>query len=181
MHRKYLFHLRNGGQPRWSSGQSSWLHIQSSGFDSRRYQIFWEVVGLERGPLSLMSTTEELLGRKRNGSGLKNQKCGRRNPLYWPRNTLYQQTLAVTSPTRGCRTIGIVRGYNWVTLFLGEIYTGTWPSWLAGGLKKETINYAHESRGTQIWERLRWRFLAKTAKYRLVFSSERANHINPKL
>jgi hypothetical protein len=26
------------------------------GFDSRRYQIFWEVVGLERGPPSLMST-----------------------------------------------------------------------------------------------------------------------------
>jgi hypothetical protein len=33
-------------------------------FDSRRYQIFWEVVGLERGPLSLVSTTEELLDRK---------------------------------------------------------------------------------------------------------------------
>jgi hypothetical protein len=27
------------------------------GFDSRRYQIFWEVVGLERGPLSLVSIT----------------------------------------------------------------------------------------------------------------------------
>jgi hypothetical protein len=27
-----------------------------SGFDSRRYQIFWEVVGLERGPLSLVIT-----------------------------------------------------------------------------------------------------------------------------
>jgi hypothetical protein len=26
--------------------------------------IFWEVVGLERGPLSLVSTTEELLGIK---------------------------------------------------------------------------------------------------------------------
>jgi hypothetical protein len=26
--------------------------------------IFWEVVGLELGPLSLMSTTEELLDRK---------------------------------------------------------------------------------------------------------------------
>jgi hypothetical protein len=25
------------------------------GFDSRRYQIFWEVVGLEWGPLSLVS------------------------------------------------------------------------------------------------------------------------------
>jgi hypothetical protein len=44
--------------PLWSSGQSSWL--QRSGFDSRRYQIFWEVVGLEWGPLSLVSTTEEL-------------------------------------------------------------------------------------------------------------------------
>jgi hypothetical protein len=39
--------------PLWSSAQSSWLQIQGSGFDSRRYQIFWEVVGLERGPLSL--------------------------------------------------------------------------------------------------------------------------------
>jgi hypothetical protein len=46
--------------PLWCSGQSSWLHIQRSGFDSRRYQIFWEVLGLERGPLSLVSTVEEL-------------------------------------------------------------------------------------------------------------------------
>jgi hypothetical protein len=44
--------------------QSSWLQIQRSGFDSRRYQIFWEVVGLERGPFSFVSTIEEILGRK---------------------------------------------------------------------------------------------------------------------
>jgi hypothetical protein len=31
------------------------------GFDSRGYQIFWEVVGLERGPLSLVRIIEELL------------------------------------------------------------------------------------------------------------------------
>jgi hypothetical protein len=43
---------------------SSWLQIQRSEFDSLRYQIFWEVVGLERGPLSLVSTIEELLDRK---------------------------------------------------------------------------------------------------------------------
>jgi hypothetical protein len=30
------------------------------GFDSLRYEIFWEVVGLERDPLTLVSTTEEL-------------------------------------------------------------------------------------------------------------------------
>jgi hypothetical protein len=29
-------------------------------FDSRRYQILWEVVGLERGPLNLVRITEEL-------------------------------------------------------------------------------------------------------------------------
>jgi hypothetical protein len=46
------------------SGQSSWLQIQRSGLDSQSYQIFWEVVGLERGLLSLVSTTEELLEEK---------------------------------------------------------------------------------------------------------------------
>jgi hypothetical protein len=37
---------------------------RSPGFDFRRYQIFWEVVGLERGPLSLVRIIEELLERK---------------------------------------------------------------------------------------------------------------------
>jgi hypothetical protein len=36
--------LRKRKPPLWSSGQSSWLQIQRSGLDSRRYQIFWEVV-----------------------------------------------------------------------------------------------------------------------------------------
>jgi hypothetical protein len=39
------------------------------GFDSRRYQIFWGVVGLKRGPLSLVSTTKELLEWKSSGPG----------------------------------------------------------------------------------------------------------------
>jgi hypothetical protein len=50
--------------PLWSSGQSSWLQTQRSGFDFRLYQIFWELASLERGPLSLVSTNEELLERK---------------------------------------------------------------------------------------------------------------------
>jgi hypothetical protein len=49
--------------PLWSSGQSSWLQIRRPGFDSRHYQKK-KVVGLERGPLSLVSTTEKLLDRK---------------------------------------------------------------------------------------------------------------------
>jgi hypothetical protein len=36
-------------------------------FDSRRYKIFWELVGLERVPLSLVNITEELFEWKSNG------------------------------------------------------------------------------------------------------------------
>jgi hypothetical protein len=39
-----------------------------------------KVVGLERGPLSLVSTTEELLERKSRGFCLENREYGRRDP-----------------------------------------------------------------------------------------------------
>jgi hypothetical protein len=97
--------------PLWSSSQSSWLQIQKSGFDSRRYQISWEVVGLDRGPFSLVSTmctTEELLERKSSGSGLESREYGRRDPSRWPRSTLYPQKLALTSPASGGPSVGIV-------------------------------------------------------------------------
>jgi hypothetical protein len=45
--------------------KSSWLQIQMTEFNSRRYQIFWELMGLERGPLSLVSIIEELFERKK--------------------------------------------------------------------------------------------------------------------
>jgi hypothetical protein len=63
------------------ASRSSWLKIQRSGFDSWRYQIFWEVVYLEWGPLSLVSTTEELLERKSSGSGLENREYGCRGSV----------------------------------------------------------------------------------------------------
>jgi hypothetical protein len=37
-------------------------------------------LAMERGPLSLMSTIEELLERKSSGSGLESQEYGRRDP-----------------------------------------------------------------------------------------------------
>jgi hypothetical protein len=54
---KYYFH-----DLKVRCGQCSWLQIQWPGFDSRRYPIFWGVVGLERGPLNLMSTIDCLCG-----------------------------------------------------------------------------------------------------------------------
>jgi hypothetical protein len=72
-----------------------------SGFDSRRYQIFWEVVGQERGPLSLVSTIEELFERKSVGSSLEVREYGRSDPSRLPRGTLYLQNWTLNSLTTG--------------------------------------------------------------------------------
>jgi hypothetical protein len=69
------------------------------GFDFQHYRIFEQVVGLELGPLSLMSTIEELLGRNSSGSGIENQEYGHGDPFLCPHNILYPQNLALTSPT----------------------------------------------------------------------------------
>jgi hypothetical protein len=77
-YRKYLI-----WPPLWSCGQSFRLQFQRSGFDSRHYQIFWEVVGLERGPLNLVSTIEEILGRESRGFVLEIREYGCRDPSRW--------------------------------------------------------------------------------------------------
>jgi hypothetical protein len=71
----------------WAGGQSLWLQILSSRFDSRPYQIFWEVVGLEWGPLSLVSTIEELLGRNSSGFGLESREYGLEDSPQWLSDT----------------------------------------------------------------------------------------------
>jgi hypothetical protein len=66
---------------------------------------------LERGPLGLVSTIEELLGRKSSSSGLEIREYGRKDP----RGTLFPQKLSLTLPTGGCRSAGIVRSRTQAT------------------------------------------------------------------
>jgi hypothetical protein len=80
---------------------------RGSGFDSGRYQIFWEVVGQELGPLCRWSTIWEPLGRNNSGSGLEIREYGRGNPLRWPRD-ICPLKLALTLPTSGGHSVGIV-------------------------------------------------------------------------
>jgi hypothetical protein len=94
------------------------------GFYSRPYQILW-AVDLELGPLSLVGTIEGLLGRNSSSSGLQNREYGRGHALRWPRNTLYQQKLALTSPKSGGRSIGIVRLQTKITEFVC-LFWGYW-------------------------------------------------------
>jgi hypothetical protein len=65
-------------------------------------------VGLERVPLSLVSTNEELLERKSSGSGIGDPDYCHRYPSRLPRGTLYPQKLTLTSPTRDGRSVCIV-------------------------------------------------------------------------
>jgi hypothetical protein len=100
----YICYVEESRPPLWSSGQSSWLQIQRSELDSRRYQNFWEVVGLERGPHSLVSTIEEVLWRESSGSDLENRDCRRADYV----THLYPKNLALTSASGG-HLVGITR------------------------------------------------------------------------
>jgi hypothetical protein len=74
-------------------------------------------VGLERGSISLVSTTEELLARKITGSKLEIGEYGRKDPSFWLYGTLYEQKLALTSPARGGRSVCIFRSRTQATEF----------------------------------------------------------------
>jgi hypothetical protein len=51
---------------------------------------------------------------------------------------------------RGDRREPSARGYNWDTLFLGDINTGTWPSRLEGVTRIGSIKYGLESHETAL-------------------------------
>jgi hypothetical protein len=70
-----------------------------------------------------MSTIEELLERNSSGSGLESREYGRKDPLRWPRDTLYPQKLARTSPTSGGGSVAIVRSRTTATEFQIKLKT----------------------------------------------------------
>jgi hypothetical protein len=71
-------------------------------------------VGLERGPLGLVSRTEAPLERKSSGSGLENREYGRIKSAAL--NTRHP-SMALTSLARGGRSVGIVRSRTQATEF----------------------------------------------------------------
>jgi hypothetical protein len=72
-------------------------------------------VGLERGPLSLVSTTEELLERNRSGSGLKNRAYDLKVTLT-TRHPLSAK-VGTNLADKGARSVVIVRSRTQATEF----------------------------------------------------------------
>jgi hypothetical protein len=70
-----------------------------------------------------VNTFEELLERNSSGTDLENREYGRRDRLRWPSDTLHpKKKLRLTSPTRGGRSVGIVRSRTMATEFVYGMY-----------------------------------------------------------
>jgi hypothetical protein len=89
-----------------------WSEFLATGPEARvRFPALPEkkVVGLGRGPLSIVSTTEELLDRKVAATVQKTENTAVGISHADHVAPLYPQKLAITSPTSGGRSVGIVR------------------------------------------------------------------------
>jgi hypothetical protein len=104
--------LRTQKRYRQTMGYISSIWRTNWGARAARYfgmSVKWRMLGLERGPLSHVSTNEELLERKNGGSGPESREYCRRDPSRWPCSTLNMQKLALTSPTSDGSSVGIDR------------------------------------------------------------------------
>jgi hypothetical protein len=79
------------------------------GFNSQNYPILWQAIGLEWDALSLVRITEELREWKSGGSCLGNWELRLWGAVGLTTQHNLPPKLAITSPTSGGRSLGIVR------------------------------------------------------------------------
>jgi hypothetical protein len=87
-------------------------------------------VGLERGPLSLVSTTEELLERKSSGFGLENpvfesaelRGLNPRRTIPTERPPLICEVSANFFGDRGCHVVNVTDPYGRILGFLDKLH-----------------------------------------------------------
>jgi hypothetical protein len=93
-------------------------------------RFFWEAVGLARGPLSLVSTTEELRGRNSSGSGLENWDYGRRRSgaLTVRHTSVHKSCYWLRRQAEVARSIYFARGLRPRSLFYFVMFLRWWIS-----------------------------------------------------
>jgi hypothetical protein len=84
-------------------------------------RFFRRSSGSATGPLSLVSTIEQLLVRKSSDSGLENQDCCHKRLPHWLRSTPLSAKVG-TSPTSGGHSVSIVCSRTQATEFSLILY-----------------------------------------------------------
>jgi hypothetical protein len=107
---------------KWSNGQSSYLQIQRSGFDSLRYQIFWEAVGLGRGHLASWVQSRSYLKEEVATWVQKSENTAVRIRHADHPAPSIRKKLTLTSPTSGDHSYDVVRSRTQATEFLSIIF-----------------------------------------------------------
>jgi hypothetical protein len=120
--------------PLWSGGQSFWLQIQRSRVPFPALPDLWEVVRLERGPLSLMRITEELLEWKCSGSGSRKSRL----TAVGVRCADHATLSAKVDIKCGCRSVGVVPLRTKVTEFSAVTMFLVYFAYFAKQNKKKT-------------------------------------------
>jgi hypothetical protein len=94
-------------RPLWSSGQSSWLQIQRSRFDSPALPDLLRSSGSGTGSIQPheYNLHRNYLKKKSNGSGLENRDYCHGDLPRWLCDTFYPQKLALTALTSGSRSV----------------------------------------------------------------------------
>jgi hypothetical protein len=91
--------------PLWSSDHGSWLQVQVRVRFPAQPDFLRS--GSGTGSTQPRNYNWGATWKKSSSSGLEIREYGHRDPLRWPRGTLYPQKLALTSPTCGGRPVGI--------------------------------------------------------------------------
>jgi hypothetical protein len=121
--------------------------------DKRQKVLDWMVASITRAQFPPESNFSNCSNRTR----YRKSTVRRRNPSRWPRSTLYSQKLALTSPTIGGRSVGIVRSRTQATEFsFSNNYQNCWArhivaleslqNWISLGFELLTTRYRNLAR-----------------------------------